>query len=76
MWPDRVSNPRPLALESDALPTAPRGSAIQSEVMYSNLSKCMTHLSHNYLVLVETFKMSALFRSVFSEVILNCFIKQ
>ena len=22
MWPDRVSNPGPLALESDALPTA------------------------------------------------------
>ena len=28
MWPDRVSNPGPLALESDALPTAPRGPAI------------------------------------------------
>ena len=27
MWPDRVSNPRPLALESDALPTAIRGPA-------------------------------------------------
>ena len=25
MWPDRVSNPGPLAPESDALPTAPRG---------------------------------------------------
>ena len=25
MWLDRVSNPRPLALESDALPTALRG---------------------------------------------------
>ena len=25
MWPDRVSNPGPLALESDALPTALRG---------------------------------------------------
>ena len=28
MWPDRVSNPGPLALESDALPTAPRAPAI------------------------------------------------
>ena len=27
MWPDRVSNPGPLALESDALPTALRGAA-------------------------------------------------
>ena len=28
MWPDRVSNPGPLALESDALPTALRGPAV------------------------------------------------
>ena len=27
MWPDRVSNSGPLALESDALPTALRGLA-------------------------------------------------
>ena len=27
MWPDRVSNPGPLAHESGALPTAPRGLA-------------------------------------------------
>ena len=27
MWPDLVLNPGPLALESDALPTAPRGPA-------------------------------------------------
>ena len=27
MWPDRVSNPGHLALESDALPTALRGPA-------------------------------------------------
>ena len=27
MWPDWVSNPGPLALESDALPAAPRGPA-------------------------------------------------
>ena len=27
MWPDRSSNPGPLAFESDALPTAPRGPA-------------------------------------------------
>ena len=28
MWPDRVSNPGPLALESDALPTALRGPTV------------------------------------------------
>ena len=28
MWPDRVSNPGPLALESGALPTALRGPAV------------------------------------------------
>ena len=28
MWPDRVSNSRPLALGSDALPTALRGPAV------------------------------------------------
>ena len=28
MWPDRVSNPGLLALESDALPTALRGPAV------------------------------------------------
>ena len=27
MWPNRVSNPGPLAVESDALSTAPRGTA-------------------------------------------------
>ena len=27
MWPDRVSNPRPLTYESGALPTALRGPA-------------------------------------------------
>ena len=33
MWPDRVSNPEPLALESDALLTAPRGPAGQDNVL-------------------------------------------
>ena len=28
MWPDWVSNPGPLPLESDALPTALRGPAV------------------------------------------------
>ena len=28
MWPDWVSNPKPLPLESDALPTALRGLAV------------------------------------------------
>ena len=32
MWPDRVSNPGPLAYESGALPTALRGPAVTSPV--------------------------------------------
>ena len=36
MWPDRVSNPGHLALESDALPTALRGPAVSAQ----------THLPH------------------------------
>ena len=35
MWPDRVSNPGPLAYESGALPTALRGPAQQGVVKYS-----------------------------------------
>ena len=42
MWPDRVSNPGPPALESDALPTAIRGPAnlhvhynVQPVILYS-----------------------------------------
>ena len=38
MWPDRVSNPGSLALESDALPTALRGPAM----IYGNYgNKCL-----------------------------------
>ena len=29
MWPDQVSNPGPLTLVSDALPTEPRGPAVK-----------------------------------------------
>ena len=31
MWPDRVSSPGPLALESDALPTVLRGPADKTD---------------------------------------------
>ena len=34
MWPDRVSDLGPLALESDALPIAPRGPAHDEERKY------------------------------------------
>ena len=34
MWPDRVSKRGPLALESDALPTAPRGLAVRSQIFF------------------------------------------
>ena len=37
MWPDRVSNPGPLALESDALPTALRNPAICAVSMGTDL---------------------------------------
>ena len=33
MWPNRVSNPGPLPLESDALPTALRGLAPVFEIL-------------------------------------------
>ena len=32
MWPDRISNPRPLALESDALPTANAARLVYDEI--------------------------------------------
>ena len=35
MWPDRVSSPGPLAIESDALPTMLRGTA----TTYDNICK-------------------------------------
>ena len=36
MWPDRVSNPGPLALESDALPTALRSPALTTDETLQN----------------------------------------
>ena len=39
MWSDRVSNPRPLALESGALPTALRGPAILEVYTTPNRAK-------------------------------------
>ena len=36
MWPDWLSNPGPLALESDALPTALRGPATEKGGKYEN----------------------------------------
>ena len=40
MWPDWVSNPRPLALESDALPTALRSPALFGKKMRFSLVYC------------------------------------
>ena len=37
MWPDRVSNPGPLAYESGALPTALRGPATSNALDKLNL---------------------------------------
>ena len=36
MWPDRVLDPSPLALESDALPIALRGSAHDEQKNMNN----------------------------------------
>ena len=44
MWPDRVSNPGPLALESDALPTAPRGPVLLIVSMVNTVSIIRKHL--------------------------------
>ena len=43
MWPDRVSNPRPLTYESGALPIALRGPALPIGLMsYQLLAVCTT----------------------------------
>ena len=38
MWPDRLSNPGPLALEPDALPTALRGLASTIRIVLFTLT--------------------------------------
>ena len=43
MWPNRVANPRPMALESDALPTALRGPAVCNHKKALGL-RCLVHL--------------------------------
>ena len=40
MWPDRVSNPGLLTLESDALPIAPRGPTVVVETMLQVSCAC------------------------------------
>ena len=49
MWPDRVSNPGPLALVSDALPTAPRGPATRFAKDLS-LMRCQRQYRHVALI--------------------------
>ena len=44
MWPDRVSNTGPLTLDSDALPSAPRGSATTLVHVISNIGSYCTVL--------------------------------
>ena len=45
MWPDRVSNPGPLAHESDALPTALRGpvQTVETLIRRSILRRLVLH---------------------------------
>ena len=46
MWPDWVSNPGPLPLESDALPTALRGPAVCVCVCVRERERCIySHVS-------------------------------
>ena len=47
MWPDRASNSIPLVLESDALPTSPRGPAIVFFYIYDKV---------NYIVCFDLMK--------------------
>ena len=50
MWPDRVSNPGSLTLESDALSTALRGSAIipRSSIQTAILLHGRLHMKYRY----------------------------
>ena len=53
MWPDRVSNPGSLAFESDALPTALRGSAVcvcVSGYLYSHASGVKFYFEKNIAI--------------------------
>ena len=59
MWPDRVSNPGPLSLELDALPTALRGPALLNvNNIFCNIGllkqtrkKCRHYLDRKYFFL-------------------------
>ena len=72
MWPDRLSNPGPLALEPDALPTALRGLASTIRIVLFTLTnfsllitgsvtssgKKVAQETHKMLVLRITFPQS------------------
>ena len=51
MWPDRVSNPEPLALEIDALPTELRGPAATEKKNF--LIKDLSELTFNTVLGVD-----------------------
>ena len=52
MWPDRVSNRGPLALESDTLPTALYGPVVRDSLLFHILK--MMEWSRLYSTLSET----------------------
>ena len=54
MWPDRVSNPGPLALESDALPTALRGLAAHRLMMLYICTKFRENILDDIKVIERT----------------------
>ena len=57
MWPDRVANPGPLALESDALPTELHSQAKKKPVLYMkkygiySISLCRCHFPWLYQIM-------------------------
>ena len=66
MWPDRVSNPGPLALESDALPTALRGPAGRGvraiEVLLYNINESIGNKYVHYM-LISAFNLKVRFKN-------------
>ena len=61
MWLDQVANPRPLALESDALQTAPRGPAFNFD---QTVMTFLISLSYTYIQ-TSTYSEAVLWTDVF-----------
>ena len=53
MWPDCVSNPRPVALEADTLPTALRGPALPQNLIDTIELKAATEKSWTHIFICK-----------------------